>query len=107
MEIVDKLIVSGNNIFHINNYGETLLHFAARSKNSQVVERLLSLGLDVNQQDYSGWTPLMDAVFYNNKEDVRILLEHGADTKIKNNDQKKAIDYAETDEIRNLLAQKN
>ena len=103
LEIVDKLIINGSNIWHVNKYGKTLLHCAAISRNLKVLERVLSLGLDVNQQDYNGWTPLMYSVFYNNNKIVEILLEHGADTTIRDNGGKIAIDCAENEEIKNLL----
>lgn len=103
LEIVDKLIVYGSDIGHINKLDQTLVHIAATSENPKVLERLLSFGLDINQQDNNGWTPLIVCVRINNKEGVKILLEHGADTTIKNNVGKKASYYAHNDKIKNLL----
>ena len=104
-EIVDKLIVNGSDIWHIKRDGQTLLHYASRSKNKELLKRILSLGLDVNQQDICGWTPLMIAVKFSKKEDVEILLEYDADPRIKNNEGKTAWDYAKNEQIKNLLNQ--
>ena len=54
-----------------------------------VMERLLSLGRDINQQDdargYKGrGTPLCNAAIQGSIETVRFLLEHGADPSVKN-----------------------
>jgi ankyrin repeat protein len=43
-----------------------------------MVEFLLSKGADVNKGD-GGWRPLHEAMHYNQKDIVRILLENGAD----------------------------
>ncbi|KAL6886416.1 ankyrin [Trichoderma longibrachiatum] len=45
-----------------NNYGETLLHFAAAGCRMEVMEFLISQGLDVNARNANGWTPLMCAL---------------------------------------------
>ncbi|CAG2014421.1 unnamed protein product [Fusarium graminearum] len=41
-----------------NNFGETLLHYAAAGAKRDIVEFLLSQGLDVNGINTNGWTPL-------------------------------------------------
>ena len=103
LNIVDKLIVNGSNICHITKLGHTLLHSAAKSENPKVLKCILSLGLDINQQDNYGFTPLMHAVQNNNNKMVEILLEYGADTRIKTTNRKTAIDYATNEEIKELL----
>ncbi|KFY67363.1 hypothetical protein V496_01633 [Pseudogymnoascus sp. VKM F-4515 (FW-2607)] len=45
-----------------NNNGETLLHYAAAGCGIEVIEYLLSQGLDVNATNSNGWTPLMCAL---------------------------------------------
>ena len=103
MDIVDKLIVNGSDIWPLNTAGQTLLHVAAKNKNMKVLKRVLSLGLDINHQDQCGHTPLMDAVLNGTKEAIKILLDHGADTIIRDSRQKMAIDYAKNQEIKELL----
>lgn len=45
-----------------NNNGETLLHYAAAGCRIEVMEYLISQGLDVNATNSNGWTPLMCAL---------------------------------------------
>jgi ankyrin repeat protein len=45
-----------------NNNGETLLHYAAAGCRIEVMEYLISEGLDVNSTNSNGWTPLMCAL---------------------------------------------
>ncbi|RYP05240.1 hypothetical protein DL764_003947 [Monosporascus ibericus] len=50
-------------LLHLTNHnGETLLHFAAAGCRIEVMEYLLSQGLDVNATNSNGWTPLMCAL---------------------------------------------
>ena len=63
--IVDRLIANGSNVWVCNKFGLSLLHCAY---NIDVLQRLLSLGLDINQQDDQGRTPLMHAVRYMKKK---------------------------------------
>lgn len=63
--------------------GKTALHIAT---NVTVLKRLLDLGLSVNAISHSGDTPLHNAVFRGNAGMVRLLLDHGADVKIRNRD---------------------
>ena len=81
----------------INNNGETLLHFAAAGCRTEVMEYLLSKGLDVNATNSNGWTPLMCALtpidrstcwttniktLANAIQSAHLLLSHGADPNI-------------------------
>lgn len=45
-----------------NDYGETLLHYAAAGGKLDVVEFLLDRGLDINASSSDGWTPLVCAL---------------------------------------------
>ncbi|KFY45182.1 hypothetical protein V494_01107 [Pseudogymnoascus sp. VKM F-4513 (FW-928)] len=80
-----------------NNNGETLLHYAAAGCHIEVIEYLLSRGLDVNAVNSNDWTPLMCALtpiehhyggLTNMKElseairSARLLLSHGANPNI-------------------------
>lgn len=74
-----------------NQYGETLLHYAAAGGKHETVEFLLSLGIfDVNATSKTSWTPLLCALAPNNRvhkteveavRTARVLLRHGADTR--------------------------
>ena len=67
--------ISNIDVQATNNYGETLLHLAARKENTQdLVEKLLSAEANVNAANKDGWTPLICAVFIDNLKVVEKLL---------------------------------
>ena len=79
-----------------DNYDNSPLIEAAEGNNAEVVEVLLKAGVDVNYQNSNGNTALHRAA-YNAKdpEVIELLLEYGADGTIKNNADRKAIEYIE------------
>jgi ankyrin repeat protein len=76
--------------------GWTPLLMAAPFGPPAVAKTLLDAGAQVNVQDYRGFTPLMLAVGTDryNRETVRLLLDHGADTRLKNHASETALDWA-------------
>lgn len=58
---------------------DTQLIDAIKADDLAVVRRLTEAGVDVNQQDEQGWTPLNWAAGKGDVEAVRLLLEKGAD----------------------------
>ncbi|KAI1737518.1 hypothetical protein F4680DRAFT_427969 [Xylaria scruposa] len=62
---------------------EHLLHAAARNPNLRIAELLLDVGgLDVNKRTESSWTPIIDAVVYEQFEMLRLLCLRGADISV-------------------------
>ncbi|KAK8134785.1 hypothetical protein PG984_006797 [Apiospora sp. TS-2023a] len=59
--------------------GVTALHLAACEQSSEVVKLLLERGADPNVIDRRGRTPLAEAAFWGRRENVELLLKHGAD----------------------------
>jgi ankyrin repeat protein len=55
---------------------------ATRENNLSEVERLLSVGADVNAKDVNGWTPLHWACMKGHVTVVIELMEHGADIEV-------------------------
>jgi ankyrin repeat protein len=76
--------------------GWTPLLMAAPFGPPELVKVLLDAGAKVNVQDYRGFTPLMLAVGTDrySRETVRMLLEHGADTRPKTHAGESALDWA-------------
>ena len=78
-------------------YNSTALHYAAieGKKLNKVSYLLIDAGADVNSLDYLGSTALHHAVSKANIPLVKELINKGADTNIKNNKGKTALDLIE------------
>lgn len=63
-----------------DEWGITLLHWAASLGNALMVELLIRNGAPVNARGSDGWTPLRWALFLNKSEAVQTLVRHGART---------------------------
>ncbi|GEM_PF-6838281 len=82
--------------------GVTPLHEAAQGGLYEIVKLLIDYGANINAQNKSGWTPLIEASFVNSiywvgegmLDTVKVLMENGADKSIKCKDGKTARDYA-------------
>ncbi|KAF7552102.1 hypothetical protein G7Z17_g4555 [Cylindrodendrum hubeiense] len=77
------LIEAGADLGHLTTDSQNVLHLASRSRNADIVGQALSKaeesGLDVNQKDDHGRTPLHYACASGEAESVAFLLKHGAD----------------------------
>lgn len=63
-----------------NTNGETLLHAAVTKNDIDLIQSVLDMGIDINQADENGLTPLHKAVqIAKNIEVVQFLIQHGAD----------------------------
>lgn len=70
----EKLILGGTN---------TLMLFAAVTSDTDLLQALLDIGMDVNAPNEVGYTPLMFAAAYNTPEAVEFLVGQGADISAK------------------------
>ena len=61
----------------------TLMLYSAISQDTDILQALLDIGLNINSANKAGYTPLMFASAYNSPEVVKFLIAHGADTKAK------------------------
>ena len=77
--------------------GQSGVTVAAGKGFQRLVKYLLEKGANVNQQDESGYTALMDAAYNNYVEVVKVLLEHGADVNMKTKEGYSAHHYASLD----------
>ena len=69
----------GANVSLVDNVGQTILHIAALTGNSEVVEYILENNLiDVNCEASFGMTPLMTAQRCNHSDVIKILIRNGA-----------------------------
>jgi len=79
-EIILKLGEFGIDVNALDIYGNTALHYAPRSKKTEIVQVLLSLGADVNILNLDTISPLQQQFMMNppNYNAVLLLLNAGA-----------------------------
>ncbi len=98
------LLEYGANANRTNDNGWTLLHKAVYFEDEEFAEALCDHGADVNAQNF-GHTPLHIAVVSNFKLHImQLLLNRGADLKIKDNNGRTPLDRANRDRIFNFLS---
>lgn len=66
--------------------GETMLHWYAIEGAPEVLLELIKLGFEVNVQNEFGQTPIMESALIGRWDNARVLLDHGADLAITNDD---------------------
>ena len=78
--IVDRLLKAGTDARSLGPNGETMVMFAARNGNPEVIRLLVEAGVNVNAREpLRGTTALMWAVEQRHPEAVAALLQAGAD----------------------------
>ena len=104
LEITKLLVENGADIDAKDNEGWSALMEASYEGHLKVVKYLVEKGIDrVNVKDNDGWTALMRASWRGYLEIVQYLVEIGADINIKNKDGKTALDWADIEEIKEIL----
>mgnify|MGYP002626075222 CR=1 FL=1 len=92
-----------NLLYSKDNIQRSLLYLAARNGYFDVTEYLLQKGINIDEVQSTGSTALHGASFYGHELIVQLLIEHGINTKIKNNNGLTAADDAKTPSIKNLI----
>ena len=95
-ELIKLLVESGADV-NVKSLDDdvTPLMVVSRCGTPDILRLLLEHGAtDINAQNTSGVTALMEAVRFNPSEEViKILLDIGADVSLKDNEGKRAADY--------------
>jgi ankyrin repeat protein len=86
-----------------NNDGNNALWFACFRDRQDVIEQLISAGIDLDNQNDNGATVLMYAASAGKAEMVKALLAAGADAQLTNLDDFRAIDFAANFDIIRIL----
>lgn len=73
---LQQLAILGVDLVHCEEDGTNLLHHAAYSDNSEVIQCLLYVGCEVEKKDETGRTPLHIASANGNLHALKILLEN-------------------------------
>lgn len=82
--LLEKQIISFNNQDEFGN-NILILFICSNYFNEKIIKLLLKSNFDINYQNKDGWTALHFAFLYEDKEMIEILLQNGANSKIKNN----------------------
>ncbi|XP_063924177.1 uncharacterized protein LOC135138192 isoform X2 [Zophobas morio] len=98
----NSLLKHGANVNCIDHIGENALHHSLDlNDNMEVINLLLSNGIDINAQNERGTTVLQLACQYNNFESAKTFLDNGSDINMTDNDKNTALHYVCYNEAEN------
>ncbi|MFJ8217450.1 ankyrin repeat domain-containing protein [Bacillus cereus] len=112
LDILKLTIDAGADPSLTNRYGGTALIPASEHGYIDVIKELLTrTTIDVNHVNNLGWTALMEAIVLSNGNEtqqqvIRLLIEHGADVNIPDNDGVTPLEHARAhnfEEIKKIL----
>ena len=104
LENLKKIYEKDKNILkEKDELGRNLLYISARNGFNDICEFLLEEGMDPNETQGTKSTPLHGAAFYNQDSTVKLLLEYGAKTEIKNIDGKTVLEDAYSKKIKEII----
>jgi hypothetical protein len=93
LDVVKQFLINGNNVNkYYSSKQYTLLHYAIKNNQPQIVEFLLKKGANI-EQVFDEQTPLMYAIKLQNNEISDILVKHGANVNTLNVEQECALFY--------------
>ncbi len=100
-----ELLARNADVLDHDDLGATALHIAAQGNNIPVARLLLKKSAKlINMQDIDGWTPLMNAAYWNQLDMVKLLIKHHADTQIKSKEGKTALHLAQEKHHKKIIA---
>lgn len=103
LDVFDRLIAFGADFNALTVAGQTALMGASQIGSEMITDRIISLGVDVNVASSRGKTALMYAAKSGHVGVIKLLLKANANVDLENQKDRKAIDMANTDEIKLLL----
>ena len=92
LALADRLIKKGADV---NKTGWTPLHYAASGGHAELIGLLLENSAYIDAESPNGSTPLMMAAMYGSEASVKLLIQEGADPKLKNQQGLTALDFAQ------------
>ncbi|MBC8152128.1 MAG: ankyrin repeat domain-containing protein [Bacteroidetes bacterium] len=80
VELIDEVDINV-----LNEYQQNLLHEATAKGAIRIAKELITLGINLNQQDRNGQTPLHYAALRKNADIAQAILKAGGNTNIRDN----------------------
>lgn len=102
-ELNIRIAENGNIVGERDENGRSLLYIASKSGFDDTCNLLLQKGASVNEVQVDDSTPLHGAAFFGHERVVRILLQHGAKSDIRNKWGNTAIDESNSSAIKKLI----
>jgi len=103
LKVSTLLVENGANKEAKDRGGLTPLHYPASTNALGVATLLVENGANKEAKSNSGYTPLHEAAQYNALKVAKMLMDNGANKDAVNDYGKKPIDYAKSDEMKELL----
>lgn len=103
VSVAKLLIDKGADINTTTPSGSSALLMATPRHLLDIAKLLIEKGANIEQQNDKGYTPIITSVLTANPVLAKLLIEKGADRTKRDKQGKTAIDYAKTEEFRNLL----
>ena len=96
LESFDYLIGRGVDPLQGDRRGCNGLHYAARARKVNIMERMLQYGININGTDSNGWSPLHWAIASteDSTEIVNLLLQSGCDKSMRDKQGRTALEFA-------------
>lgn len=108
IDIIDYFLNLGLDIDAVDNDGSTLLHGHCHGQDgTEILERLILRGAQINIPDRFGMTPLLQASKYGTIGAIKLLLRNGADLEARNGEGSNcylvAIEGGNLDEVHEII----
>ena len=93
IDLLEKIVKEGVDIQQStkNDYQSSLHRAAQLKERGEIIQFLLSQGIDIDTVDKYGSSPLMSSIESGNFDNARVLIESGASLNLKNNDKRTAV----------------
>ena len=88
IQYLDKCLMEGLDPLYSGESQSSLFHYAAQSNSTELLDKLLKLGVPHNRTNIFGWTPLHNAAYYGNQVTVEWFIKKGADINTRTTDGK-------------------
>lgn len=94
IEVFDFLVSKGADPWSRWPEGNLMIFNVAMQGSSELLQKLVALGMDVNSFNHKGYTSLMIAASFGKLDNIKVLIQAGANIMAENKEGKTALDLA-------------